>query len=110
LQLEFVHGILGGSRYFAIRNNSSEGLSFGHPQKEGVQALINFICDQVCLSGCHVLPFAAFVMHIVHDCFKEVMKILGCKHDCDDMSALMQALMKEQGDRGKFSQEHRDNM
>jgi hypothetical protein len=47
-------------------------------------------------------------MHIGHDCFKEVMKILGCKHDCDDMSALMQALMKEQGDRGKLSQEGKE--
>jgi hypothetical protein len=38
------------------------------------------------------------------------MKILGCKHDCEDISALMQALMKEQGGRGKRTQEHRENI
>eukprot|EP00984_Skeletonema_dohrnii_P003933 scaffold1350_cov137-Skeletonema_dohrnii-CCMP3373.AAC.13 len=107
LQLEYSHVELGNSKYFAIRNNSADDLLFGYPQKQGLQALINWISDNASLSGCNVVPFGLFALHIGYDCLKEVMKILGCKHEFSDISVLMQTLKKEEGDLGKMSKERR---
>jgi hypothetical protein len=101
---------IGRDVHIAIRRNTPKGLYSGPPQKEGVTALFRWICEGLGIKGCNVLAMGLFIMHLGHDNFVKMMKLLGCDHDCSDMEALLKIMKREQEDLGKMSDEQRANI
>jgi hypothetical protein len=48
-----------------------------------------------------------FIMHLGHDNFVKMMKLLGCDHDCSDMEALLKIMERDREDLGKMSEKQR---
>jgi hypothetical protein len=98
---------IGHDVHIAIRRNTPKGLYSGQPQKEGVTALFRWICEGLGIKGCNVLAMGLFIMHLGHDNFVKMMKLLGCDHDCSNMEALLKIMKREQEDLGKMSEKQR---
>ncbi len=97
--------------YYAIRNNSPVDYYFGYKGKKGLQSLMNKLIDQLGIDGIYPEVFASFAMHLGAENLQRLYADLGLGAiDCSDMAATMQRLEKEQGDRGKLTQEHRDKV
>jgi hypothetical protein len=84
----------------AIVNNTLKGYHFGLPGKEGLQAMINFLKEALCLGGIYHETMAAFALHLGAEYFEKLFAVLGRKIDCSDMKKTLQMLKRKQGDQG----------
>ena len=94
----------------AIVSNTLKGYHFGLPGKEGLQAMINFLKEALCLGGIYHEIMAAFALHLGAEYFEKLFAVLGRKIDCSNMTKTMLMLKRKQGDLGVMPTSQRESL
>ncbi len=94
----------------AIVNNTLKGYHFGLPGKEGLQAMINFLKEALCLEGIYHETMAAFALHLGAEYFEKLFAVLGRKIDCSNMTKTMLMFKRKQGDLGVMPTSRRESI